>query len=164
MEDEVWNVIPGTNDRYEVSTHGRWRRVGYPDVLSIDWKPDRHTPDKIYGYIRPYINSKPKRILIHRAVALAHIPNSADKPCVDHINGDCKNNSVQNLRWASLTENQMNRRPTAGRSLPKGVYEIRPGRFKACFRKKHLGVFATVEEAKAAVDAVGFEYSDFYTP
>ena len=33
------------------------------------------------------------------------VPNLENKPTVDHIDGDRKNNSINNLRWATYSEN-----------------------------------------------------------
>ena len=42
---------------------------------------------------------------IHRMVAELYIPNPDDKPCVNHINGDKSDNSVENLEWVTYSEN-----------------------------------------------------------
>ena len=52
---------------------------------------------------------KHKRHSIHRLVALHYIPNPENKKCVDHINRIKTDNRIQNLRWATHSENQQNR-------------------------------------------------------
>ena len=51
-----------------------------------------------YGYkqIHLSIGEKVTTCLVHRLVAMAFIPNPDGKPCVDHIDGNRKNNSVDN--------------------------------------------------------------------
>ena len=39
--------------------------------------------------------------LIHRIVADAFIPNPDNKPYIDHIDGNPRNNNVENLRWVT---------------------------------------------------------------
>lgn len=43
---------------------------------------------------------------IHRLIAQTFVPNPENKPEVNHINGDTKNNHYTNLEWATRSENQ----------------------------------------------------------
>ncbi len=42
---------------------------------------------------------------IHRLVASSFIRNEQDKPVVNHIDGDKRNNNVTNLEWSTTSEN-----------------------------------------------------------
>lgn len=95
----------------------------------MTWKKIEHNPNysiNEYGEIRndvtgkiktPFVNkrngyltidlwhdNKSKKYTIHRLLAEAFIPNPENKPTVDHKDGNRKNNSLDNLRWASYGE------------------------------------------------------------
>ena len=58
-------------------------------------------------YFRISLNRK--KYAVHRLIALTFIENPDKKPYVDHINRNPDDNRVCNLRWATGTENNMNR-------------------------------------------------------
>ena len=49
-----------------------------------------------------------KKVSLHRLLAEAFIPNPSHKPEIDHIDGNPRNNSLTNLRWATHRENLNN--------------------------------------------------------
>lgn len=82
-----------------------------------------------YLTIRLAKNGVVKTHRVHRIVAEAWIPNLEDKSFVNHLNGNKKDNRVDNLEWASPKENTThaiinglkptnNRCETTGRYLP----------------------------------------------
>lgn len=60
--------------------------------------------NKVTTYYQYRILSKCSKS-IHRLVAETFIPNPNNLPCVNHIDGDKSNNSVDNLEWVSYTDN-----------------------------------------------------------
>lgn len=84
---------------YEVSDMGRVRNRVTGCVL----RPGRNKDG--YQQINLYLNRKRKSQHIHRLVANAFIPNPENKRTVNHIDGDKTNNRVENLEWATYSEN-----------------------------------------------------------
>lgn len=60
-----------------------------------------------YGYksVSIKVNKKTKILKIHRLIAIHFIPNPENKPCVNHIDGNKINNSIDNLEWCTYKEN-----------------------------------------------------------
>ena len=53
-------------------------------------------------------DGKKKTHLIHRLIGIHYIPNPENKKCIDHKNRIRTDNRVENLRWATDSENQQN--------------------------------------------------------
>ena len=59
------------------------------------------------GYAQIHLNGRNYRL--HRILAKHFLPNPENLPEVDHIDRDKTNNSIENLRWTSRSENARNR-------------------------------------------------------
>ena len=59
------------------------------------------------GYMQVQIDKK--RYMVHRLVAETFLQNLEGKPQVDHKDRNRSNNCVENLRWATRSENRRNR-------------------------------------------------------
>lgn len=79
------------------------------DVMNSEGKILKQNKAKD-GYWRINIGNNTPRI--HRLLALAYIPNPTNLPMVDHIDRNRENNSLFNLRWASVKQNGENRGTT----------------------------------------------------
>lgn len=70
-----------------------------------------YKPFESCGYLSYHLKWKnktyPRRI--HRLVAEAYIPNPENKPFVHHKDHDRFNNSVENLEWATVQENNLDK-------------------------------------------------------
>ena len=66
--------------------------------------------NKGYKSIYLFKNNKRKHFLIHRLIALHYIPNPNNYPTVDHIDRNPLNNNISNLRWASSSMQNENRK------------------------------------------------------
>lgn len=105
MENEIWKPVVGYEGRYEVSSRGRVRSLNYEghQGVVVEMKPTLSN----FGYYRIGLRSgnKRKTFMVHRLVAEAFIPNTGEKPFIDHINGIRTDNRVENLRWCTRKEN-----------------------------------------------------------
>lgn len=111
---EIWADVVGYQSIYEVSNYGRIRTHQNKKTWSKrhntwrTWKQkilkDRSPKDK-YARVNLWKDGNPKSLLIHRLVAFAFIPTVEGKECVNHIDGDTKNNAVNNLEWCTHLEN-----------------------------------------------------------
>ena len=97
---EIWKEIPDCN--YSISTLGRIKNTKNNHIRCADLNSA--------GYERlKYIHAgKPVRKFIHRLVAMTFLDNPLNKPMVDHIDGNYRNNRLDNLRWATRSENALN--------------------------------------------------------
>jgi hypothetical protein len=55
--------------------------------------------------IKPYGRGAGKSLKIHRLVAKAFLPNPLNKLQVNHLDGNKQNNHMNNLEWATASEN-----------------------------------------------------------
>lgn len=116
------------------------------------------------GYIT--ITLKGTIYLAHR-LAWYHFYGTLPGECIDHIDGDERNNAIANLRQASDSQNSANQRKLMGRNTSgfRGVTRNRkkkPGSREPEFPwkslimingvRKFLGVFRTPEEAGEAYE------------
>lgn len=69
----------------------------------------KQTPGN-HGYLTVYVDGKNR--LVHRLVAETFIENPLNKPCVNHIDGNKQNNSIDNLEFVSYTGNLLHARKT----------------------------------------------------
>ena len=104
--------------------------------------------------IRFWEKNKESSRLLHRVVAHAFIPNSDNKPEVDHKNRDPSDNRAENLRWATRQENEFNKQKYKNNTTGfKGVMRHVCGKYQATmtFNKTtiYLGLFNTAEEASS---------------
>lgn len=103
--EEIWKKIEGTDREYAISNYGRVKSFNYKGHKGIERIIKGSTDKHGYLFCMFFTNGKPKRYSISREVAKAFIPNPENKPCVDHIDGNTKNNVVTNLRWCTNAEN-----------------------------------------------------------
>ena len=105
-----WRPVPA-HPAYEVSERGEVRRVltfrHYLAGMLLKQKPNRA------GYVVVTLSADGKRrnVFVHRLVALAFVgPPPSARHQVAHGDGHPRNNHWKNLRWATPSENALDRR------------------------------------------------------
>jgi hypothetical protein len=133
----------------------------YEQLIAHKWYygrgKDRHTG---YAHRKQYANGKSMVLLMHRVI-LGPIPDGME---VDHIDHDGINNTRQNLRICTHTQNQQNHtvRRQVKSSQYKGVsFSTNVGRWRAGIRNNThwlgLGYYDTEYLAACAYDAAARE-------
>ena len=119
---EEWRDIPGFEGLYQVSDKGNVRSLGRTRTVKSKWGGVMNVefPGKTMvlgedrdGYRIVTLTSmdkKQKQYRVHRLVAMAFIPNTENKPQIDHIQPtkDGGTDCVDNLRWVTSKENYHN--------------------------------------------------------
>ena len=85
--------------KYEVARNGVIRHVISKAITAP------HPNSRGYQRIQIWKDKKMTWLSVHRLVAKAYIPNPDNKEQIDHIDRDRANNTVENLRWATRSEN-----------------------------------------------------------
>lgn len=114
--NEEWRDIEGYEGIFQISNLGRVKaleRIRYDKnnvAYRVREKILSQTLDA-YGYpvVGMSVNGVSRAKTVHRLMAKAFIPNPENKRCVDHINGIRNDNRLENLRWATHSENAMNK-------------------------------------------------------
>jgi hypothetical protein len=107
---EEWRELeefPG----YKISNYGRLRMLTGKISIASSSRDE---------YVTVFIKRKDgnfKNRKIHILVARAFLPNPENKPTVDHIDRDRSNNHVNNLRWATKSEQRQNQTSPDNRNI-----------------------------------------------
>lgn len=120
MKTTEWRPIRDYN--YEVSSDGEIRNKENKKII----KQRVNT----YGYkiADIQVNKKSKTFVVHRLVAEAFLgvkQKDENQWQVDHLDRDRTNNKVENLRWATRSENLENRIVTKRKNFEMSIKTIK---------------------------------------
>lgn len=109
---EEWRPVVGFEGVYEVSNLGYVKRVKKgrgtkTGILKAGVSRCATSYGNIkYNVVVLCVDGATHTKSVHRLVAEAFIPNPENKPTVNHIDGNGLNNSVENLEWATQSEQE----------------------------------------------------------
>lgn len=103
---EIWKDIKGYEGLYQISNLGRIKSfLRFNGHKYINREKILKWQNNNYPTVRLANNGQIKQYLVHRLVAETFIPNYENKPCVNHKNGNKKDNRADNLEWVTHKEN-----------------------------------------------------------
>lgn len=110
-----------------------------------------------------YVLIKNKNYAEHRLVYMYHHGSIPKNLVIDHIDGNPSNNRIENLRLATLSQNQYNRKNLSTSKCKKGVsYHTTTGKYVSAItvdtHKIYLGLYLTEEEAHEAYKVASSKY------
>lgn len=96
MSEELWKPILHLPAGYEVSSYGNVRiRLGDGSIKNVKLA----ISSGLYAFTAIF-----QTFYVHVEVARAFLPNPENKRMVIHIDGNKRNNNVENLKWSSAAE------------------------------------------------------------
>jgi DNA-binding transcriptional regulator YiaG len=125
-QQEKWLPVNGFEEQYMVSNFGRVKRKF---KFNEKFLPGNRNKD---GYLTILLVNKTNRSCqyIHRMVAINFIPNPENKKTVNHIDGNKENNHIDNLEWATHSENHLHAFKKLNRKSSTNRYWGRTGKLK----------------------------------
>lgn len=100
MSDEKWSIVDGHPD-YRISTSGRFQ-----SKKRGDWRDLKTSPDG-GGYLQAFMNDNGQRYVrkVHKLMQDAFFEYDPERPEINHINGNKRDNRIENLEQCSRLEN-----------------------------------------------------------
>lgn len=97
MAEEIWKDVAGYEGLYQISDHGRLKRVSTKgsDKIIRPYQKDKYLKTELWK------DGKRKKVFVHRLVAEHFLPNPAHFPQVNHKDENPENNHVSNLEFCN---------------------------------------------------------------
>jgi len=118
---------------------GLYKITEYGDIYKLTnngLKKMKNQIDKDgYMVLNFYFGKKYFGRKVHRLVAQYYIPNPLNKRCVNHIDGNKKNNHISNLEWVTHSENMIH---ATNMGLAKNKGELNPNAKIKDYQKEEI--------------------------
>lgn len=119
---EVWADVPGYGNHFQASSMGRIkskarcviRKHSKGSIQKFYYKEKilKPTSSDKYGHLRVHIgyNKIKVNVFVHRLVLMAFVGECPTGMECCHLNGDAKDNRIENLRWDTHYQNNQDRK------------------------------------------------------
>lgn len=173
--EEVWKAIPDLL-YYEVSNLGNIRSFKGRKNTKLLTPRDIKVAIRGIRYKRRYFHTSNKKysdkeinFKISRLVWEVFVGPIPDKYIIDHIDRNSLNDSLDNLRLATLSQNVFNsKRYSSHKNIHRGIcYRKSRNKWEASLnvdkKKRYLGLFKSFEEAKKVYEENLIKYVGDFT-
>jgi len=113
---------------------GRYQATSTGEIFSLLSNKFLKLGDDTYNYATCSLNDKTYKV--HRIIASTFLENPNNLQQVDHIDRNRKNNNVNNLRYVSQSENQLNKSPFVKKPPHLRNITIKNTSFKVVIQRK----------------------------
>ena len=136
-EIKLWKPVNGYEGFYEINENSQVRSLHKRNYKKI-------MPQRIdragYWTIRLSNRGKDSTVSVHRILGLVFLKNPNNKCCINHIDGNKLNNSLNNLEWVTTSENMKH-------AYKSGLVVSLPGRCKKIIDKCSGSIFESIKNA-----------------
>jgi hypothetical protein len=137
--------VPGFEGLYSVSADGRiWSHAKTMGLSRHGGRWLIAGTNKGYLVVALFKDQKQTMMSVHRAVAMAWVPNPRNKPDVNHLDGNKGNANAQNLEWCDRSENLVHAYRTGLRRDPR-LTKVGARARAGLLRNPNLSTTATIE-------------------
>ena len=120
MSGEEWRAVVGYDGSYEVSNRGRVRSLDR--FVPVQGRAGRFLRGRFLRSRRSkwydVVEVAGRSLTVHRLVLESFIGPCPPRHLCRHLDGDPKNNRLENLRWGTVRENQLDKRGHG--TMPRG--------------------------------------------
>ena len=151
-----WKDIKGYEGLYQISNTGQVKSLGryqkgrFGNLSFYKEKILKMSPIDGYKAVCLCKDAKGKTHWVHKLVAHHFIDNKENKPQINHIDGDKKNNNYENLEWCTYHENlshamKNNLRATCERNGSAKLKNNQVLKIREIYRKKEKTIKELME-------------------
>lgn len=128
--DIGWSWVPGFEGLYQASVWGQIRSFYRLKPMILAPRANRD------GRLLVHLNKdgESKNYQVHRLVGMAFIPNPEKKSDINHKNGNYQDNRLENLEWATRSENHLHAYANGLKKTVPVIQLSKSGEFIARFK------------------------------